>query len=469
MALGGRPWPLTIPEPKDVFVGELAESGYWVVASIDTWNPWPVIAQCVTYRGKTIWIIPLMADHYPGLAIKLNQGLDQEASEKLLMQFLSTAGWVERRGYLVESIGLASRPTPLGRQARFGVSICEELHLTYLPEPDDRAMLALALLREGRGLNHPGYAFLSFFRVLEVALPQSDARTAWMTDALGRLKESRAKMAIEALQQSGVADLGSHLYVARRSAMAHAGRGQIINPDDPKQMREVRTDLPIIEELATLAIEEVLGVESAFTYYDKHLYELSGFKSIIGNDLLAVLDKETEMTEGAMLEVPEIDVTIRKRVPYPALQKLTIAEIERRGRNLYLAFRSISGRVRFSIELDFRAERLRFDLVDGVVGKDDGSPEAAEEIADIRRFYAEYFLNGELQIHNADTGELIARKDAFIPRNMIFDADAAQAGIDKWLQLAEERRDPTRRYRIEMARLTRPYQTSVKVTFDFPG
>lgn len=31
--------------------------------------------------------------------------------------------------------------------------------------------LALAPMREGRGLNHPGYALLSFFRALETAIP----------------------------------------------------------------------------------------------------------------------------------------------------------------------------------------------------------------------------------------------------------------------------------------------------------
>jgi hypothetical protein len=31
----------TIPEPKDVFVGELAQNGDWIVASINTSMAWP--------------------------------------------------------------------------------------------------------------------------------------------------------------------------------------------------------------------------------------------------------------------------------------------------------------------------------------------------------------------------------------------------------------------------------------------
>ena len=73
--------------------------------------------------------------------------------------------------------------------------------------------------------------------------------------------------------------------------------------------------------------------------------------------------------------------------------------------------------------------------------KDTGTPESAEIIAEVRRFENEYFGNGQLQIINADTGDLIARKDAYIPVNMYLDQDAADAEIARWKQLAEQRRD----------------------------
>jgi hypothetical protein len=53
----------------------------------------------------------------------------------------------------------------------------QDFDLSYLPEPTDRkTQIALALMREGRGLNHAAYAFLSFYRVLEVALPDGKKR-----------------------------------------------------------------------------------------------------------------------------------------------------------------------------------------------------------------------------------------------------------------------------------------------------
>ena len=53
------------------------------------------------------------------------------------------------------------------------------------------------------------------------------------------------------------------------------------------------------------------------------------------------------------------------------------------------------------------------------------------------RFGLDHFP--KLRILNADTGDLISRKDAFIPVNCWLDVAAADARIDTWKRLAEER------------------------------
>ena len=64
----------------------------------------------------------------------------------------------------------------MGRDKERGFLICEEFNVTSLADTtDEKALLALALMREGRGLNHPAYAFLSFYRVLKVAFPNGAA------------------------------------------------------------------------------------------------------------------------------------------------------------------------------------------------------------------------------------------------------------------------------------------------------
>jgi hypothetical protein len=84
-------------------------------------------------------------------------------------------------------------------------------------------------------------------------------------------------------------------------------------------------------------------------------------------------------------------------------------------------------------------------------------PESAETIAEVRRFENEYVGNGQLHIVDADTGDLIARKDAYIPVNMFLDQDVADAEVTYWKRMAEQRRDRNMRYAKEMTRLSVRY------------
>ena len=111
----------------------------------------------------------------------------------------------------------------------------------------------------------------------------------------------------------------------------------------------------------------------------------------------------------------------------------------------------------FRFALDFGAERLNFSVFDDVGVKDTGTPESAETIAEVRRFENEYFGNGQLQIVDAESGDLIARKDAYLPVNMYLDQDAADAEIAGWKRLAVQRRERNERYADEMARLSVSY------------
>jgi hypothetical protein len=161
-----------ILELKNVFVGELAQHGAWVVANISTSSHWPIAAQKVRWRGTDLWIIPITKSTYPAVAMRVPSWMGRAACEELVMRFVSMLSWVEERGFMVDGIGGGSLPRPMGRNEEQGFAICEEFDLSYFPEvTDDRASLALALMREGRSINHPGYAFLSFYRVLEVAFP----------------------------------------------------------------------------------------------------------------------------------------------------------------------------------------------------------------------------------------------------------------------------------------------------------
>jgi hypothetical protein len=324
---------------------------------------------------------------------------------------------------------------------------------------EERAQRALALMREGRGLNHPGYAFLSFYKVLEVAFPNDDARIAWISAAIASLRGFGVKEALGGIRAK---DIGKHLFKSGRCAMAHGARKPIVDPDKPGDLRRLTLELPIVRALAVKAIEEVFSVDTRGTNYRKHLYELDGFKKILGPDIVAHALNGTVLAEEPMVEIPDISVRIRRKAPYAPLEGLRCKRLSQDGKLVHLQFGSPQGDVKFRFALDFGAERIQFDLFRDIGVCDTGSAESAERIYEIRRFWQDYFGNGRLHVVNTETGELIGRKDAYIPLNMHSDREGAAADLAYWKTLAEHRRERDRKYGEEMERNARGYDVTLR-------
>jgi hypothetical protein len=444
---GTSPLRREVPDLKSVIVGELAQNGEWIVANISTNSFWPIAAQKVRWRGVDIWIMPITQGFYPAVAMMVQPGKSRAECEELVMRFLSMLSWVEERGFMVEGGGLSggNLPRPMGRGKERGFSICDEFDLSYFPEiTDDKTLLALGLMREGRGLNHVGYAFLSFYRVLDVAFSTDKQRIAWISASLANLSGHGVQEALDAIKAQGITDIGLHLYQSGRCAMAHANRKPIVDPDKPADARRLGSELPIVRALAVKAVEEVFGVETRSTNFRKHLYELDGFKKILGPDIVAHMQNGTAPPEQAMLDIPDISVRIRRKSRYAPLEGLRCKHIGRADTLLHLHFASPEDDVEFRFSLDFVAERIQFGLFRDVGVRDTGTAKSAERVHEIKRFEQDYFGNGQLQVFNNDTGELIGRKDAYIPRNMYLDGKVAAAELAHWKQQAERRREHER-------------------------
>ncbi|MGY4235091.1 hypothetical protein ACVIIW_004038 [Bradyrhizobium sp. USDA 4449] len=452
-----------IQNASEVIVGELAVPGNWIVGNIETTGSWPVKSQKVIYRGREIWILPIAHDLVPAVAARCPPSDSREDCERLLMRFLSALAWVNRTGILVSGFGGGGLPRQMRHESSLGISICQDFDLQYLPEPtDDKALLALALMREGRGLNHPGYSFLSFYRVLEVALGQGKKRQIeWINDQITHGLGHYPKDAIDGLRQQGIADIGAHLYESGRCAIAHAAEEPIIDPDDPIDARRLWTERPLMLELAERAIEEKLGVETAFTVYDKHLYELEGFKRVLGEEIVGHLVRADDPPNELMVDIPNIGVRIRKHEPYAPLSNLTIREASSCKHKACLVFALGDDLIRFRVTLDFAEERLHFSLFHDIAYRDDGTAEGAEMFAEVLRFQADLLGNGQLQITNADTGELLSRKDAYLPVNIIQNPHGSDALIARWRWLARKRRHLNSLFEQEMARWAQPYDIRV--------
>jgi hypothetical protein len=463
---------LEIPDHKDVIKGELAQHGDWIVANISTGSFWPVVSQKVHWRGVDIWIMPVMRGFFPAVAMMVPPGKSRAECEVLVMRFISMLSWVEEKGFSVEGGGLSggNLPRPMGREKERGFAISDEFDLSYFPEvtnPD--AMLALALMREGRGINHVGYSFLSFYKILETAFPKDKMRIAWIAASIAGLSGHGVKEALDGIKAQGITsaeEIGTHLFKSGRCAMAHGARKPIIDPDNPVDLRRLGSELPIVRALATKAIEEIFGVETSGTNFRRHLYELEGFKEILGPEIVKGMQNGAPPTDQRMVDIPDISIRIRGKESSAPLEGLRCKRLGHTGKQVHMHFESLQGDVDVDFSLDFENERIAFDVFSGIVVRDTGTAESAERVHEVKRFMHDYFGNGQLHVVATDTGKLIGRKDAYIPMNMYLDGDGAAAELAHWKAVAEQRRERGRKYADQMERDSRGYDVSVKLGED---
>jgi hypothetical protein len=420
------------------FVQVLAETpqlkidGEWLCLNVDVRTAWPTDPQAFSFEDHEVWVIPLTTDKYPGLAIKKPADIDRDECFALLHRALSVLAWLQDTGAVVAHMSGGNLPSMMGVRQPFGYAIRDDFDLSDLPDLPAAGKVALALMREGRGLNHPGYSFLSFFRALETAIPNGKARGAWVTNNIDRIEGHRAKEALDKLKATVEGDIGRHLRESGRHAIAHAQAEPIINPDDPRDARRLEAELPIIEALAVLAIEDHLGVETRHKVWQQHLYELRGWKSILPTAVIdASLDAEPDEIQ-AIIDLPLINFRLRRSKPFPLLERMTPVHWGLSNQRVELVYRSTDGLAELIFWLNFADERLEFDLNSSFNLYDDGSASALRNGKERCRFIWDYFGNGEIQIWNADTGKLISRVDAFIPVNMMANLDGHVAELAAW-------------------------------------
>jgi hypothetical protein len=104
-----------------------------------------------------------------------------------------------------------------------------------------------------------------------------------------------------------------------------------------------------------------------------------------------------------------------------------------------------------------------FNLFSDIGVRDTGTAESAERVHEVKRFEQDYFGNGQLHIISTDTGQLIGRKDAYLPMNMYRDDKGSAAELAHWKAVAEQRRERGRKYGEEIER--NAYGYDVKVAF----
>jgi hypothetical protein len=286
----------------------------------------------------------------------------------------------------------------------------------------------LALFREALGVNSVPYRFLGFAKILNIRHAAMKDQVSWINATVGKLQDHEAKARLAEIQALGQ-DVGEYLYVSGHCAVAHAYADPVVDPESPEDLRRLRSDLPLIKDLAAHLIEYEMGVKSHATIWREHLYELNGFRELLG----AVVDRlrrGEEVTLGEMPTLPRLSLRVRGQEVMDGFEGLKTEIVDvLAGHRLVLKCESDDGLVQALLVLNFGEERLEFDPFEHFRVGDDGSPRAVRHGLDGVGIRRALLLNGQLEIWDAESGALLGRTDPYVGVNI--DLPGTASGLEK--------------------------------------
>jgi hypothetical protein len=350
---------------------------------------------------------------HPAVAVRLAGQERYRDGQVLISHFLSSLAWSARQPVEVTQWTGGNLPRSMGGYHGDTIMTDRFSH-RYLPDPDDpNARLALGLYREGMYLNHVAYQCLSFFKILNIFLRGSAQQIAWIDDNLPKVTDQQAKRRIASVGRN----VGQFLYGSNRCAVAHAGGTPTADPENPEDMAQLRDDLPLVRGLAEIAIEEHFRVKTASTIWKEHLYELEGFQKIFGQQRVAVIKSTGTLPDAEWPSLPKLSIRLEAQDKYEPLEGMTAKVGEVSDGMAVLECTSVSALTVLRLGLDFRNERMRFEA-EAIASRDDKSALAARSHSRTMAFRLDYFLNGVLEVWDADAEQQLGHCDPFVAVNV---------------------------------------------------
>jgi hypothetical protein len=330
----------------------------------------------------------------------------------------------------------SSAPTYIGKGPSANI-VTDNFRHDYLPDPTEkRARLALAFYREGMSTGTVATRVLNFFKILNILFSDPKSQVDWINANLSNLRNHRELKRLGELR-STKSDIGQYLYGSGRCAVAHAFSDPLVDPENSDDLRRLQSDLPLIQALAELAIEKEFGLKSRETVWREHLYQLEGFRTHLGEDIVS------RLKSGKMVDVSEIPVFgritvgVRDQCTIDSFVGLNPQVVDVREGVVWLRCDSLSGIVQILLGLDIKEEYLRFDPEAHVAVSANATAEALKAQQHYLLLLKTLLLNGQLEVIDTDTGYLLGRTDAYIGTNI--DMQATLANLEKMIDELDRR------------------------------
>lgn len=400
------------------------ETGLWLLANVDQSIGWPQKKVMVIYQSRKVLLLPASKTVHAAAAV-ITKAHTLKEGKIFLMQFLSALAYAEQGKIDIVQWTNSSTQGALTKHLRLPLAKQRGMtslffRPTELPNPGDpKARQALAFFREGLSLNHAGYSFLSYYKIINMKYPDGSKQKKWIRQNIPALENlHHLKTRMNDLKQKH-SDPAAYIYHECRCAVAHASMEETtFDPEsieDEIRFYEMR---PIAHALAKLIIEKEFGVKAKFTILGEHLYELEGFHSLIGEKISAQLKVGQTLPFSDIHLNTKISLRVWNKRKFRAFENLTPTVVNNANGVVILNL-TRDGRVFIPLALDFPNERLLFEPMTGSAFSDDGSKNAASQFADAYRFYGEMIANGVLEVWDATNNKVLGRLLEYLPVNIM--------------------------------------------------
>lgn len=395
----------------------------WLTAACSASIPWPEDDVRVNYDGDDYFFRGVRDRNghrsNPAISMRCVRGHENEVMGKIF-RFASILGWykggyVEVGGYVTGTHPiLYSEPqshASLLTGGRYGFD-CNYLPLIR----DERTRRALAFWREGAHLRHihKGYAFLSFFKVIESQFDKSADRVAWIAATLPALEGDAAERVKEL--SSEIADVGKHIYESGRSAIAHAqfsdGRG---DPDIPDDRRRLGRDLSVIEALARKFIADELKVPDDSQVF-RMRNRLEPLDSFVPEKARQALQSKAHVSRRHVgLHRITVGLAHWPKPPVPTFAELLLRVREVRNGWVFARASNATGTASVGFALDFPSGRahINFEELDYRVSANPSAVDDAVAVVELRK---QVIGNGRMELWLPNGGRVDF--EVIIPTNI---------------------------------------------------
>jgi hypothetical protein len=216
----------------------------------------------IPFEGKTLRWINATPEADGTVSVSISDRKDHRAEDEMVLRFLSLLAWENSLPARIKFSVSGGRTAYSKAYSPRGGTLGLRIDPLFWPRSFNRSLdksqrVALALYREAMNSSSTFYEFLSYYKILELALPGgAQVRGKWL-DAKAIPKLGYVPRMKEILAQHP--NLENYLRKVKVNGIKHA-INMTIDPDSPEDQLATTKDNRLMEQIARLVMNDKLGL-----------------------------------------------------------------------------------------------------------------------------------------------------------------------------------------------------------------